>query len=583
LSRLAVVLIALAAATAGLTQATPAARSGPCGLPDVRPLWIDYAEGSVSFRNDVFGRPGVIAATSGTQNAADLRARGAQTIYWWMKLNRLAGTPAAPTDPATIEAAANDVFDKAVAATGCAAPVIVLNELNSGGSTTPWTATNAQYRANVLDVLRRLAGRGALPVLLLSARPYTGGDALDWWLRASEVAYLVREAYFPAPPVMRAGVVVGSRTMRRSFREAVAPLTAIGIRPERLGLVVGFQSGPGKGGREGLQPTATWLRFVKLQTLAAKQAAAELELGTVVSWGWGTFDQAGADADKPKAACVYLWARDEGLCDGPGAAGAGFNASRAEGQLGLPAGDRCTLDGKSVKKGEVAALAAVTRDPEVALSALFARVVESAGNSVSLERVLDIERSIIGVRFGGSRSNYLAALRRKHASVAIARGVIADEIRRQGISKRLRVAAPTSAQIGLYHALYGTLPVRQVRAEPAPSWLGGRRRGFALVPPGPNILLSLPSDVSVRVVTGEGPIVVTALEDALPLAVVPVAASGSAVRAALLAQARVQAFQAWTTRVQGNALNRVRCLGDVLPAAATVDLASYLPFLALDR
>ena len=34
-----------------------------CGLPDQRPLWLDYAEGSVSFRNDVFGRPGVIAAT----------------------------------------------------------------------------------------------------------------------------------------------------------------------------------------------------------------------------------------------------------------------------------------------------------------------------------------------------------------------------------------------------------------------------------------------------------------------------------------------------------------------------------------
>ena len=99
--KIAVVLIALAA-TAGLSQASPAARSGQCGLPDVRPVWLDYAEGSVSFRNDLFGRQGVIAATSGVQNAADLRARGAQTVYWWMKLNRLAGTPSAPTDPGTI-------------------------------------------------------------------------------------------------------------------------------------------------------------------------------------------------------------------------------------------------------------------------------------------------------------------------------------------------------------------------------------------------------------------------------------------------------------------------------------------------
>ena len=580
--KIAVVLIALAAAAAGLTQASPAARSAQCGLPDVRPLWLDYTEGSVSFRNDVFGRPGVIAATSGTQNAADLRARGAQTVYWWMKLNRLAGTPSSPTDPATIPDAVDGVVTKAVASSGCETPVIVLNELNSAGSTTPWTPTNARYRANVLDVLRQIAGRGALPLLLVSARPYTGGEALDWWLRASEVSYLIREVYFPSPPVMRSGAVIGSRTMRRTFREGVAPLSAIGIPPERLGLVLGFQSGLGKGGREGLLPTSTWLRFVKLQTLAAKQVAGELELGTVVSWGWGTFDQAGADADKPKAACVYLWARDEGLCDGLAAAGAGFNASRDEGQITLAATERCNLDGTRLKKADVAALAAVTRDSDVALSGLFARTVESAGHPVAASRVLEIERSIVDVRFGGSRASYESALRAKRASVAIARGIIADQLRREDIARRLRVPAPTSAEVALYHSLYGTLPVRQIRANPAPSWLGGKRRGFALVPPGPDVILGLPNAVSARVVTGEGSVTVTPLEESLPLGVVPLPVAASAVRAALTVQARVQAFQAWTTRAQGNALNRIRCVGDALPVAASVDLASYLPFLALN-
>ena len=66
--KLAAVLIGLAAAL-GLGQASPAAPGGLCGLPDIRPLWVEYAEGSVSFRNDVFGRPGVVAATSGTVNA----------------------------------------------------------------------------------------------------------------------------------------------------------------------------------------------------------------------------------------------------------------------------------------------------------------------------------------------------------------------------------------------------------------------------------------------------------------------------------------------------------------------------------
>ena len=317
---------------AGLGQASPAARSpagigGVCGLPDERPLWLEYAEGSVSFRNDVFGRPGVIAATSGTVNSSELRARGAQTVYWWMKLNRVAGTPSAPTDAATVAAGITEIVDKAVAATECETPVIVLNELNGAASTTPWTPTNGRYRANVLTVLQGIAARGGHPLLLLSARPYTGGDALAWWQQVGQVAHIVREVYFPAPPLMRTGAVLASRTMRQKFRQGLAPLLKAGIPPDRLGLVIGFQSGPGKGGREGLQPTAAWLRFAKLLTLAAKQVASELKIGSVVSWGWGTFDTAGADADKAKAACVYLWARDPKLCDGPLAAGAGFNAS----------------------------------------------------------------------------------------------------------------------------------------------------------------------------------------------------------------------------------------------------------------
>ncbi len=581
--KLAVAVIAVAACVIGATQSSPAARTAQCGLPDTKPLWLDYAEGSVSFRNDVFARPGVIAATSGVQNATDLRAGGAQTVYWWMKLNKLAGTPSAPLDPATIPEAVADVFSKAVAATGCETPLIVLNELNSAGTTTPWTDTNAQYRANVLDVLRRLAERGALPVLLISARPYTGGDAVGWWQQASQSAVLVREVYFPAPPVMRAGAVVGSRTMRQRFRDGVAPLRAIGIRADRLGIVVGFQSGPGKGGREGLKPTTAWLRLVKLEALAAKQVAGELGLGTVVSWGWGTFDQAGADADKPKAACVYLWARDPALCDGLAVAGPGFRASVDEGQIALPAGERCSVDGLAIAKSDVSALARVTGDTQVALSALFARTMESAGHPVASARVVALEQSIVDVRFHGRRSAYASALRARRASVTIARAVIADQLRRRAIARGLRIEAPTSAQVALYYSLYSMLPVRQVRADRSPTWLGGRRRGFALVPPGPSELLSLPSDVTTSIVTGDGSLRVTPLDESQPLGVVPASLAAPAVRAALVAQARVQAYETWTSRAQGNALSRIRCVGDVLPAAAAVDLATFLPFLALDR
>jgi len=580
--KLPVLLIALATVAGGLGASTPAAPGGLCGLPDVRPLWLEYAEGSVSFRNDVFGRPGVIAATSGTANAAELRARGAHTVYWWMKLNRLAGTPSSPADPSTIPAGVAEVVDKAIAASGCETPVIVLNELNSAGSTTPWTPTNAQYRANVLELLRGISARGARPLLLISARPYIGGDALGWWQQAGQVADLAREVYFPAPPLMRTGAVLASRTMRQKFRQGVAPLLAAGIPPDRLGLVLGFQSGPGKGGREGLQPTAAWLRFAKLLTLAARQVAGELRIGSVVTWGWGTFDTAGADADKPKAACVSLWARDPSLCDGPAAAGPGFNASLDEGQIALPPDLRCRLDGRSISKLGVKALAAVTADPQVALSALFARLVEAPGHPVAESRVLAVEQAIVSVRFGGSRASYLSALRTRGASLPVARAVIADQLRRQDIARKRQVEAPTAAEVSLYHTLYGVLPVRQVRADSAASWLGGRRRGFTLVPPGPLQLLTLPTALSVSLVTTNGPVRVTALDEVLPLGAVPLSLARPAVRAALTAQARLQAVETWSVGAQSRALSRVLCVGDVLPGAATVDLAAYLPFLALD-
>jgi len=580
-TKIAVVVIALGAAL-GLGQASPAALGGLCGLPDDRPLWVEYAEGSVSFRNDVFGRPGVVAATSGTVNAGELRARGAHTVYWWMKLNRIAGTPSAPTAAATVAAGVTEIVDKAIAATECQTPVIVLNELNGAASTTPWTPTNAQYRANVLEVLRGISARGGRTLLLISARPYIGGDALAWWQQAGQVAEIAREVYFPAPPLMRTGAVLASRTMRQKFRQGLAPLLAAGIPPDRLGLVIGFQSGPGKGGREGLQPTTAWLRFTKLVTLAAKQVAGEFRIGSVVTWGWGTFDTAGADVDKAKAACVSLWARDPALCDGEAAAGPGFNASLDEGQIALPPDTRCRVDGKSISKLGVKALTAVTGDPQVALSALFARHVETPGHPVADSRVLAVEEAIVSVRFRGSRTSYLSAVRAKGASISVARAIIADQLRRQDIARKRRVETPTGAEVSLYHTLYGVLPVRQVRADTAASWLGGRRRGFTLVPPGPLQLLTLPTALSASLVTPNGRVRVTALDEVLPLGAVPLSLARPAVRAALTAQARLQAVETWSVGVQSRALSRALCVGDVLPVAVTVDLAAYLPFLALD-
>jgi hypothetical protein len=107
----------------------------------------------------------------------------------------------------------------------------------------------------------------------------------------------------------------------------------------------------------------------------------------------------------------------------------------------LPPATRCKLEDRTISKLEVKVLSALTDDTQVALSALFARLVESPGHPVVTTRALALERTIIAVRFGGSRSRYLAALRARGAALAVARAIIADQLRRQDIAKRRDAAA----------------------------------------------------------------------------------------------------------------------------------------------
>lgn len=577
--RLALVALPLLAL---LTAAPSGAAAAQCGLPDGKPLWLEYAEGSVTFRQDVFGKPGIIAATSGVAVPQALRAGGAQTVYWEMKLGSIAGTTTAPADPAMIFRAAQKLFDKAAASSGCATPLIAINELNGASTTTPWTVTNSRYRQNVLDLLRALAERGARPFLLVSAAPYTGGEAADWWRQVAQVGDIVPEVYFNAPAVSKLGPVLGSRRMRAALRSAIAAYTAIGIPVSRLGFVLGFQSGPNTGGREGLQPSSAWFGYVKLYTLAAKQIAAEFGVATVWSWGWGTFSAAGADPDKPAAACVYLWVRDAGLCDGPAAAGEGFEPSLAEGQINLPAGVQCDLGGRVLLQDAIARLTSVTRDREVAVSILFGRLVETEGGAVPLVEVVAAEQAIVRERFGGDRSAYLRAIAKAHATLNVARAVIADELLRAKAEAATKATPPTGAQIAAFYQSYPEALVRAVRAKPAPRWLGNRRQGFALAAASPETLFRLPAGIEATLATSSGSYAVTPLDEPLPLGALPLELARPAIRAALIAFARSDAYDRAARKRQEQALNRTVCLRDDLPSVGVVPAAAYLPFLALD-
>jgi hypothetical protein len=112
--------------------------------------------------------------------------------------------------------------------------------------------------------------------------------------------------------------------MRFQLRRAVRNLTTVGVPSSRVGIALGFQDGIG--GRMGLA-ARSWFHVVKLETLATRQVARELSLASVWSWGWAAFPGKHADPASRRAACVYLWTREAGLCDGPAAAGVGFSRS----------------------------------------------------------------------------------------------------------------------------------------------------------------------------------------------------------------------------------------------------------------
>src|SRR5204862_3983642 len=85
------------------------------------------------------------------------------------------------------------------------------------------------------------------------------------------------------------------------FRKRVAEFTSIGIPASELGIMLGFHTTPGSGGREHA-PLPTWLGVTKLQTLAAKEVAKELDLRSVESRGWGVYRVAEEEPEKGTAA-----------------------------------------------------------------------------------------------------------------------------------------------------------------------------------------------------------------------------------------------------------------------------------------
>jgi hypothetical protein len=550
-----------------------------CGLPANGPLWIDYA----GHNAPIVPKPGLILAlSSGTVLPAQFRAAGAATIFFDLHLNDRVGTPSAPADPATIAAKAQKEFDFAVAVTGCRAPLIAENELFGAQTPTPWTATTVQYRANVLALLAALNALGATTAITIANPPYLEGDAAEWWRDAARESILVRQVFFTAPRprgLYALGPERASRSMRQGMRGLVAHFGQIGIPASRVALELQFQSAPGEGGRQGLEPTAAWLEFVKLEALAARQVARELPLQGIWSWGWPSFSAAGNDPDKPAAACVYLWARDPRLCNGPALAGPGFDASRTEGELALPAGVRCTFGPARILKSEVGRAAALTGDLQSAATALLQRAVLRSEEPVDPQTVLAAERAIVRDRFGRSPVRYRAALAAARLTVADARSIIADRLARDRVEERFRPRPATSSQVTAFLATYAATRVRLVSVAPEAPWLGDVSRGFAVETIAPAEVFTLPQTRSSSIDTADGRFAVRPLGPPVPLLGLPAADAQEIARRVLGRFARDDVYERWLNREEGELLTTAVCARDALPAKGDVDLTAWAPFL----
>jgi hypothetical protein len=196
-----------------------------------------------------------------------------------------------------------------------------------------------------------------------------------------------------------------------------------------------------------------------------------------------------------------------------------------------------------------------------------------------LPEVLAAEQRVISSRFNGNRSAYYAALARAGASRSLARGILADELRRAKVAQRMRVPRPSAAAVASFYASYPQMLVRQVKAKPAPAWLSWKARGYALETVAPASVFGLAKGTR-TLQTNDGKVKVSAVGSAQPLGSVPLALVAPSIRLALTSFAQGDAFEQRTTTVQTEALATATCLGDDLPAPAPVELETFVPFLS---
>jgi hypothetical protein len=467
---------------------------------------------------------------------------------------------------------------KAQASTACPNPIIALNELLGSEVAGPLPASTQRYRDAVLALMRGLAADGATPFLLVPRR-FTVTGTEDWWRQVGQVGWLVPEAYTPATSLFSIGnPFLISREIRVGFREWVGRLTGLGIPPSRIGLMLGFQSGDSQGGRAGLQPTAAWLEIVKLQSQAGLAVGRELGLSTVWSWGWGTFATPGsADPDKQAAACTYLWARDNALCDVLALAVPGFDPDLTAGTVDLALTTQCRYTGGAFGTAELTALTNAGISRAGALTALLERSLVRAKATVGPTALLRAERSVIARAFDGQRGTYRQFLQSEGATPAVARDAIRDQLLEAKVARGLRVAPISPADVKAYIKAHPGTRTRTVETLRPVTWLVGQKQGVALPGLAPPEVLAASPGTTVQVHAADGPVRVRVLSARIRLTAQPARQARLAVRALILSEARRAALREWLAGAESAAVDTALCQADDVPVTGRSRLLARWP------
>src|SRR5262249_3819944 len=192
---------------------------------------------------------------------------------------------------------------------------------------------------------------------------------------------------------------------------------------------------------------------------------------------------------------------------------------------------QCIVGKQVLSNDAIQRLQKLTGERDIAYSALYQRMIESASTPVSATDVLAAERAVIAQAFKGSRAAYNAELRSVHLTATMARGILADQLRRAKVESTMSAKKPSAGGIQTFYDSYPELQVRNVKASPAAAWLGGKPQGLALSEVAPDWLFTLKTGTGGRVRTTAGVFTVRALDNALPLGAVPLGQATPAISA----------------------------------------------------